>query len=63
MFEHLPLSKRPNIYDTFGEKEMCLSLLIVLSQKEKKRKKKGMAVQDKATGLYKFLLVLTVHLG
>lgn len=29
----------------------------------KKRKKKGMAVQDKATGLYKFLLVLTVHLG
>lgn len=26
MFEHLPLPKRSNIYDTFGEKEMCLSL-------------------------------------
>ena len=26
-------------------------------------KKKAKAVRDKATGLYKFLLVLTVHLG
>lgn len=34
-----------------------------VTEGKKKRKKKGMAVQDKATGLYKFLLVLTVHLG
>lgn len=29
----------------------------------KKKKKRAKAVRDKATGLYKFLLVLTVHLG